>query len=67
MNRDKALNRFDFEDDGVFHQEVDAIAAIQLHAFICDGHLNLPLKRKSAPAELIAETFLISGFEQSWA
>jgi hypothetical protein len=54
-----------FDDQYVFHQQVEAIAAIQGLPTIPDGKRNLALDVKAAISEFPGEACFVGGFQES--
>ena len=63
MQRKQFLNCFEFHDDAVFDNKVDAICGIQLNALIDDRKPNLMCENYSILGELIAEARVVRAFE----
>ena len=66
MNRRGRIDGFDLDDDGVPHEEVDAIARVEFDIALHDGQHDLSRHGAAAARQLIGETMLISRFEQPW-
>jgi len=47
MNGSNRVHRFQFDDDQIFHQEIDSVAEIQLNAIVNHGQANLRIRLES--------------------
>lgn len=65
MDRRQSLNRFDFNNQVTFEDDIQSIAAIQANAFIEDRQRHLSSKRDAGLPQLQTETFFVCGFKQS--
>ena len=63
VQRKQFFNCFDFDDDAVFDNKVDAIGGIQLNTLIDDRKPNLMRENYSILSELIAETRIVRALE----
>jgi hypothetical protein len=67
VNRQQFLHGFQFQSDFVLHEDIDLVTAVQLQAFVLDGKVDLPLEVQLPKSKLVAEAFLISRFQKTWA
>ncbi len=49
-DRKQLLYRLDFDDQTAFHHEVEAIAAVEVNAFVLQRNRDLTLRAKSTQA-----------------
>lgn len=47
MDWQKFLDRFEFQDDGAFHNQIHSISAIEFYLFIDYGQRNLALESQA--------------------
>ncbi len=47
------LYRFDFNDDGIFHDEVDAVIAAKIDIFVSREQVHLPRETNPAQTEFM--------------
>ncbi len=64
MYRQELFNRLDFQNDIVLDEQIEPVRAIQMHTFVFDRQMNLPLKPKAQAAKFIAEALFICRFQQ---
>ena len=50
MHRKKPFHRFDFHDQAPFHNEIEAISALDCETFVLQGNGRLP--REAKPTKL---------------
>ena len=65
MNALEPLDRLNFNDDGVFDDEVESITAIEPLILVDDRQRSLSFDTQSAIYELKAKTSLVGIFEQT--
>src|ERR1019366_6377726 len=59
------LDRFEFDNHTIVHNQVNAISAIQMAALVLNRQLNLAAKRKLPQSELMTHAGFIGRFEQT--
>ena len=64
MNGKKILNSFDFHDDRVFDQEVDAISKVDRSAIISNGKDLFDLKSNTESFQFVSQTDAIGPLKQ---
>ena len=65
MHWQDLLNRFQFDNNLVPHDQVDSITAVELNAFVCDRNIDLLAKWQTAKREFAAKASLISSFQKT--
>ena len=55
MDRQQAVDRFEFEQDPALYDDIDAVAAVNEHALVADGYGSLPLETQLAKPQLGAQ------------
>lgn len=63
MEAQKGLHRFDFYDDNVLDQEVEAETTIKAKPFVFDWQRNLPAHSQATQMKLLHEAGFIDGLE----
>ena len=63
MDWKQLLNSFQFYDQTLLNDEIDAITAFELNGFIHDGQWNLTAKRQTGLRHFVAEAFLVRRFQ----
>jgi hypothetical protein len=64
VNGSQSINGFEFNNDKLVHEDVDAIVEVEENSFVPHWELKLPLERNLAQGQLVADALFISGFEQ---
>jgi hypothetical protein len=67
MNREQPLHRLKFEDDHPFHEEINAVTAIERNALVVDRAISLPFETKTSEGEFVSERLLVGGLQESGA
>ena len=67
MNRFQLGHGFEFYDDGIFNEQINSIAAIEMNSFIVDRQWVLRLEGNAGQMKLTGEALLICGFQQTGA
>jgi hypothetical protein len=67
MHGQQLRHGFEFQQDPSAHDNVRAVALVELHGFINDRQRNLPPHLHAGLRQLPAEAFLINRFKQAWA
>jgi hypothetical protein len=62
----KLGHRLELNDDPLFNEQVDAIAAVDTHIAIYDGQAVLAFDPKPTSDKLELQAGLVGGFEQPW-
>lgn len=65
MNRDESFNRFYFDYQQIFDDDIRAIAAVQHDGLISYRNLNLTLESKTRLSQFIAQALFISRLKQT--
>jgi hypothetical protein len=65
MYGEKLGDGFEFDDKLAFDDEIQTVAAIELHSFVEQGHLALALEGEASLSEFVSEGFLIGRFKQA--
>jgi|RhiMethySRZTD1v2_1073278.scaffolds.fasta_scaffold413015_2 hypothetical protein len=60
------LNRFDFDNQFLFHEQIDAVATIKAMSFVNQGQLHLAVDVYAVLSEFKRKTGLTSSLEVSW-
>ncbi len=61
----QTLDRFQFQQDAVVNDQVQAIAAVQVQSFVVHRQRSLPLEFKLSFRELGAQTCFVRRFQES--
>lgn len=56
----------DFDEQGLFDDEVSSVTAVELQALVDQGNRALSCKGQSPKHELMAHALLVGRFEQAW-
>ena len=64
VNAFDSLDRLQFNDYSVVHEQVQTISAIHMDAMVDERHRSLPLDREPALHEVPDEAALVTGFQQ---
>ena len=67
MHRREGFDRFDFNDDAVFDDQVRSKSYFNLDAFIDNGDRLLPDDAQSPLFELIRQDYFVDRLQQSWS
>jgi hypothetical protein len=67
VDRQDGIDRFDFDKNGVFDNEVGSVATIETNAFINSRQYNLSFKSQPGIRQFQRETILVKALKQSWA
>src|ERR1035441_2918967 len=67
MDGQDLLNGFQFHHNGVCHKQVNPVTTVQMESLVVEWQRDLTRKRKSPPAQFIANAFLICRFKQPGA
>ncbi len=65
MNRQYSLDTLEFQDHGIFDDDVYSVTAVEFQALVLDGQRYLPLKMNTSEMKFVAETLLVSRFHES--
>ena len=65
MHTLESLDRLDFNDDGVFDEQVDAVPTVQLLFFVSNRQRHLSLDREPGAEQVEAEAGLVRLLEQA--
>src|SRR5512138_878636 len=65
MDWEEVFHGFDFEDDTSCHHEVEAVATVEVEAFVAKGDGELALEVEAAECELMREAVLVGGFQKA--
>lgn len=65
MDGQDAVRRFQFDDDGAVHQQVEAESAVQADAPVPEGDPALPLDLVPLLGELVGQANLVGRLEQA--
>jgi hypothetical protein len=57
----------EFEDELVFDDEIESVAAIEFHAFVDKGHVALTFEAEAGLGKFVGESFFVGGFEEARA
>ena len=64
MNGQEFVNRFDFNDDGIFDQKINDMAPGEVYSLVREGENNLTLIRDPSQLQLTAQARGITGFPE---
>lgn len=67
MDRQKSLNRFEFDDHAATYQKVQSQTGIKMNAVVNDPETDLPFKRHTCLVQFMGQTNLIYRLKQSGA
>ena len=54
---------FEFDDDCMLHDQVQAVAAVQVDAAVLDSHWNLTLNFQAGASQFVEQTRVVGGFQ----
>lgn len=60
MHGKNAINTFQLQDYGLFHQYIQPITAIEQYTFVGDGKGDLPLELEAPQLHLATQAFFVS-------
>ena len=66
VDRQQAVDRFEFEQDPALYNDIDAVAAVNEHALVEDGYGSLPLETQLAKPQLGAQANLVRRLQEPW-
>ena len=67
MNGQNAFDGLEFDEQLVLHNTIDAIAAVEIDACVCNWQRRLPDRFQAVENELTRKTICISRFQQTRA
>ena len=67
VNRFQLGHGLQFHDDGIFNEEIDSIAAIEMNPFIVDRERVFRFEGNAGQMKLTGQALLICGFQQTGA
>ena len=67
MDRRDCVDRLDFHDNQVLHQQIHAIAEFELDSVIDDGQTNLGCRPYAGLMQFMLKTGRVSAFQKSRA
>ena len=65
MHGHQHLHRFDFNDNGPIHQQVDSVTRIQCDALVNDRQRRLPVNAQSPQLQFLHKAMLVGGLQES--
>ena len=65
MHRKDCFHRLDFDDHEIMHEQINAIADIELHTVIHNWKRNLDITTKADALQFVPQTGFVSAFQQS--
>jgi hypothetical protein len=66
VHRKHFFNGFQFQDDSVFDDYIQAVTTIQLQSFVLYRQRDLPFEIHATKVEFVAETFFAGGLQEPW-
>jgi hypothetical protein len=67
VNRTEALDRFQFDDDAILDQQIQAESAVEFDRFVHERHGFLLFKADAAEGQFVAKALFVRGFEKARA
>ena len=65
MNRQEVVDRFDFDNQRVFNQQINNVALCELNALVMQRQGDLAVISDSTKLQLVARACVVARFEQT--